>query len=122
MAFMEPFIYGPMDGVEVTLRDGSSFVFPNFAWEDVRETYDPRDVTEVGIRGFFGRYSAPGYLDCTEWDFDASESKLLARLNEMYGDEDDDATECADCAGLGWTRSDEDCPTCGGSGTLSYRE
>ncbi len=39
-------------------------------------------------RGWFGRLSAPGYLDSTDWSgpFD-SEKEAQAFLNEMYGDE-----------------------------------
>ena len=39
-------------------------------------------------RGWFGRLSAPGYLDSTDWSgpFD-SEEEAYTFLNEIYGDE-----------------------------------
>lgn len=57
------------------------------------------EVTEEIISGWFARYSAPGYLDCTNWDGphqteDAARQSVIA----MYGDDDaadsdDDAAE-----------------------------
>lgn len=38
------------------------------------------------VRGWFGRYSAPGYLDRTEWSFDTSRRKLEAALRGDYGE------------------------------------
>lgn len=46
--------------------------------------------TFVRVRGFkqyAGRYTAPGYLDCTDWHFDANKRRLVQELREMYGDE-----------------------------------
>lgn len=37
------------------------------------------------VRGYFGRYSAPGYLDCTEWEYDTNLRRLKKTLREMYG-------------------------------------
>lgn len=38
------------------------------------------------VVGFFGRFSAPGYLDATDWDFSTSRDELVAWLDEMYVD------------------------------------
>lgn len=37
---------------------------------------------------YAGRYSAPGYMDCTDWHFDANKRRLEKELRDMYGDED----------------------------------
>jgi len=44
------------------------------------------------VYGFFGHYSAPGYMDCTPWDFDTDEDALVERLDDYYGD--DTCPEC----------------------------
>ncbi len=42
------------------------------------------------VEGYFGRLSAPGYLDCTEWDGPyATAEEALAALKEQYGVDDD---------------------------------
>jgi NAD-dependent SIR2 family protein deacetylase len=37
---------------------------------------------------YAGRYSAPGYLDCTDWSYDANKRRLEKELRDMYGDDD----------------------------------
>jgi NAD-dependent SIR2 family protein deacetylase len=37
---------------------------------------------------YAGRYSAPGYMDCTDWHFDANKRRLNAELRSMYGEQD----------------------------------
>ena len=37
---------------------------------------------------WWGRYSAPGYLDCTDWNHDTSRRRLERDLRAMYGDAD----------------------------------
>lgn len=44
---------------------------------------DPETFTECG-RQYAGRYSAPGYLDCTDWNFDTSKRRLLKTLRDLY--------------------------------------
>jgi hypothetical protein len=38
-------------------------------------------------RMYAGRYSANGYLDCTDWSFNANIRKLRHQLVELYGEE-----------------------------------
>ena len=33
---------------------------------------------------YAGRYSAPGYLDCTEWSYDTNKRRLEKELRAMY--------------------------------------
>ena len=35
-------------------------------------------------RSYAGRYSAPGYMDCTPWDYDTNLRRLLKTLRDMY--------------------------------------
>jgi len=37
-------------------------------------------------RQYAGRYSAPGYLDCTDWSYDANKRRLARTLRELYGE------------------------------------
>ena len=48
------------------------------------------DTCEVIQGKYWGRYSAPGYLDCTDWHgpFD-SVSACQRELHDAYGDEDE---------------------------------
>ena len=34
---------------------------------------------------YAGRFSAPGYLDCTEWMFDTNKRRLAKTVREYYG-------------------------------------
>lgn len=54
-----------------------------------------RGVVEVSAEsGWCARYSAPGYLDCTEWcgPF-ATEEEAEEECRAMYGDDEEDADE-----------------------------
>jgi hypothetical protein len=33
---------------------------------------------------YAGRYSAPGYMDCTDWEFDTNKRRLERSLRAMY--------------------------------------
>ena len=45
------------------------------------------------VRGYFGRYSAPGYLDCTPWEYSASRVELERLLADLYGDREDESDD-----------------------------
>jgi NAD-dependent SIR2 family protein deacetylase len=36
---------------------------------------------------YAGRYSAPGYMDCTDWSYGRNKRTLEHELRDMYGDE-----------------------------------
>lgn len=46
------------------------------------------EITEVpeAHDGFYGRYSAPGYLDATPWRYGYTAEEVEGELDEMYGD------------------------------------
>ena len=33
---------------------------------------------------YAGRYSAPGYLDCTDWEYDTNKRRLERTLRDLY--------------------------------------
>lgn len=37
---------------------------------------------------YYGRYSAPGYMDCTSWSWGRNKRQLERELRSMYGSED----------------------------------
>ena len=49
-------------------------------------TIDKDTFAYCGLQ-YAGRYSAPGYMDCTDWSYNANKRKLEKELREMYGDE-----------------------------------
>jgi hypothetical protein len=112
MAFMQRFIYGPMYGWQVETTHGTELIpedvvscvgFPGpdydadkvspEVWEEVcdllRDYCEGEIQSATVVNGYFGRYSAPGYMDCTEWNFDTDPKALAAYLDEMYGDDDE---------------------------------
>lgn len=46
---------------------------------------DPDTFMDCG-KQYAGRYSAPGYMDCTDWAYDTNEARLRRELRSMYGD------------------------------------
>lgn len=50
---------------------------------------DPETFSECKpIRGWYAaRYSAPGYMDCTDWTFGTNRRKLAREVRGMYGDD-----------------------------------
>jgi len=73
-------------GREMDIDDNSVIWVPAVnALMDYTENGD--DITSIErMTGFYGRYSAPGYLDCTAWTWGATEEAVEAALNSMYGD------------------------------------
>lgn len=46
---------------------------------------DPDTFQDNG-KQYAGRYSAPGYMDCTDWNYDTNKRRLERTLRELYGD------------------------------------
>jgi hypothetical protein len=51
-------------------------------------TLDKDTFRDCG-RQYAGRYSAPGYMDCTDWSFSPNKRTLEKELRDMYGDDDE---------------------------------
>lgn len=45
---------------------------------------DPATFMDCGQQ-YAARYSAPGYLDCTEWTFGKNKRALIREVRAMYG-------------------------------------
>lgn len=45
---------------------------------------DAETFRKVPRKHYAGRYSAPGYLDCTDWSYDTNRKRLTRELREMY--------------------------------------
>jgi hypothetical protein len=50
--------------------------------------YAPADASTFQDCGkqYAGRYSAPGYLDCTDWSYSRNKRTLARDLRDMYGE------------------------------------
>lgn len=46
---------------------------------------DPDTFTDCGQQ-YAGRYSASGYLDCTDWSFSKNKRTLAKELRDLYAD------------------------------------
>lgn len=46
---------------------------------------DPETFTDCGRGWYAGRYSMPGYMDCTEWSYGRNRRQLARELRDMYG-------------------------------------
>ena len=45
---------------------------------------DPETFSLLGRSYYAGRYSMPGYLDCTDWLYGKNKRKLIKELRDMY--------------------------------------
>jgi len=50
-------------------------------------TADPETFMDHGRKWYAGRYSMPGYLDCTDWHYGTNLQYLTRELRDMYGEE-----------------------------------
>jgi hypothetical protein len=69
------------------ISDGSSADMVDHACDECGGNMDP-DTLWVSPKQtwYAGRYSAPGYMDCTEWMFDTNMRRLEKELRVLYGD------------------------------------
>lgn len=96
MSFMQQEVTGPQSGWRVETTAGTWYVPGDVESDrDSLDDYvegkiqDPdEDVTAVF--GYFGRMSAPGYLDCTDWTFGETEEEVRNELSASYGGDEDD--------------------------------
>lgn len=47
---------------------------------------DPDTYRDHGRRYYAARYSADGYMDCTDWNYGTNLRALLRETRDMYGD------------------------------------
>lgn len=81
------FVGAPALGETLDRDDGTN---ERWSWiiKTMRDYIEGNRIESVErSEGFYGRYSAPGYTDCTDWHWGASESEVRDELTNMYGDE-----------------------------------
>lgn len=47
---------------------------------------DPDTFTDHGRRYYAARYSADGYMDCTDWSYGRNKRALLREVRDLYGE------------------------------------
>jgi antirestriction protein len=111
-AFMKPQIF-KSKGLEIDTAAGS-FVFPsdvisysgpdtddaqeiNKLWDQIKDYVEVKKAEDVysikHVNGWFGRLSASGYLDSTDYIFGDSKEEVKAELERIYGDDDPEPTD-----------------------------
>lgn len=48
---------------------------------------DPETFRRVPGKHYAARYSMPGYLDCTDWNYGTNKRALIREVRDMYGDQ-----------------------------------
>jgi hypothetical protein len=49
-------------------------------------TADPETFHDHGRKYYAARYSANGYMDCTDWNYGTNKRALIRETREMYGE------------------------------------
>lgn len=82
-------IIGPIEGLDIGEIDDDSPAWPeacaalrDYVDGDISEAYS----IELTRPGYVGRYQAPGYMDCTPWQYGEDEEALNEMLREAYAD------------------------------------
>lgn len=91
MAFMQhTATYGTFHQLDTRNEGIVSYPAEYFSAQNVADDHD-MDVDDVEtVIGWFARLSAPGYMDCTEWQGPyETEAEALADLADTYGDDDE---------------------------------
>jgi hypothetical protein len=47
---------------------------------------DPETFVDLGRKFYAARYSADGYMDCTEWAYGPNKRALLREVRDLYGE------------------------------------
>ncbi len=85
-------VCGSIDGLEsngASIDDDSEHFAA--AVKQLRDYIENGAVYEIEARAMWGaRYTAPGYMDCTEWTMGETEEEAVKELKEIYGSEDED--------------------------------
>lgn len=106
MGFMQPYLY---QKGRLYCADCSKCGQTHYIHEWITDAFnDDRDAMQSGDarcpecgglidadtfmdcgRQYAARYSAPGYMDCTDWHYGKNKRELMRELRDMYGDSDD---------------------------------
>ena len=80
-------IYEHAPSSEVSFGEDGGFECPQCGHQ---VEVDPTDIITEDKPQYAARYSAPGYMDCTDWWYGKDLEKLKAEVDEAYGGEDED--------------------------------
>ena len=73
-------------GESASFEDAPASEYPDLA--EVSQYVESDEIYSIEHRrGFYGRYSAPGYLDATDWTWGDSADEVQADLERMYGED-----------------------------------
>ena len=85
-------MYLPDDVIKYSGQDTEDQEEIKKNWEQIKdyvEVFKPEDVYSIShADGWFGRLTAPGYLDSTPYQFGKTEKEVKKYLQALYGDED----------------------------------
>ena len=97
MAFMEPQMTEKQKWVEVENANGITHCPENvFNFAEIDELDLVHGVFIRSIEGYGVRLSAPGYLDCTDWDVFLDEKEAKERYQELVQEQKDEDAEHLD--------------------------
>lgn len=87
MPFMQLELTNKCPHIRVYLADGGTCYYPGkwFTVDDIRSIH-PTEAIELTGLGYLARFSAPGYLDATDWCFGTNRRALIADVKQFYGD------------------------------------
>ena len=86
MSFMQPYMTVNMWWWEVsTMQEGTSFTpYEEVTPEQIKEMFDDLEIESMEVvQGYGTRWSADGYMDCTDWEVHKKESDAQDKYNEM---------------------------------------
>ncbi len=63
--------------------DRDALLAGTYRCPDCGGSADPETFTDCG-KQYAARYSAPGYLDCTEWNYSPNKRTLIRTVRDMY--------------------------------------
>ena len=69
------------------VHDGGAEDLKDARCEECGRDMDPDTYWESPSRNWYAaRYQAPGYMDCTEWNYGKNKRELERETRDMYGD------------------------------------
>lgn len=67
--------------------DGQAEDLKSSSCNECGRPLDPETYWKSPSRNYYaGRYSAPGYMDCTDWEYGKNKRALIRELKDLYGD------------------------------------
>lgn len=91
MSFMKPQITIKQEWWDLEGTAGTDY-FPCLfvSKKDAIASYPGTVVSIKKIKGYGVRLSAPGYMDCTEWEVFTNKKEALSRFKELEAEQDEE--------------------------------